>query len=358
VRTADFDYLLPKDLIAQVPAPQRDQSRLLKFQRPTGALEHRAFPDLVDYLAPEDVLVLNDSQVIPARLHGRCQRTQRVFEVFLCRENSRNDWWAMLRPGRRARTKTCIEIHDHQGEPTGTLASVTEINEEGHRRLRFSGPANIRDHLHELGEVPLPPYITRSATRSSSEDIERYQTVYAQHPGSVAAPTAGLHFTPELLQKIHQAGVIVCKVTLHVGIGTFASVKTKEISEHRMHSEHFSVSQATADTINSAKTDRRRIIAVGTTSLRVLESAVDHHTGALQPITSNTDIFIRPPHCFKIVDGLLTNFHLPCSTLLMLVSAFAAPGRSEGRSLMLSTYAEAVRQRYRFFSYGDAMLIL
>jgi len=363
MRTADFDFELPPELIAQTPAARRDASRLLVVDRTSGGLTHHQFPDLLNHLRNGDVLVLNDSRVIPARLRGSNARTGGRFEVLLLEENTTNDWWAMLRPGKRAPIGTQIRLHNHIGEPTDITAEVIALNDEGHRRLRFSGTGNILNALNQLGELPLPPYIERAAGATSATDLERYQTVFAQPPGSVAAPTAGLHFTPELLAHIHALGVQIAFVTLHVGLGTFAPVKADQLSNHIMHEERFEVSAATADLVNTAKHTGHRVIAVGTTSMRVLESAATSGTG-VSPVCSlisagpgRTRIFIHPPHTFKIVDALLTNFHLPRSTLLMLVSAFAAPGELRGRELTLRAYAEAVRKRYRFFSYGDAMFL-
>jgi S-adenosylmethionine:tRNA ribosyltransferase-isomerase len=366
MRTADFDFELPPELIAQTPAPQRDQSRLLVLHRQTRQLEHRRFRDLLDYLHPGDVLVLNNSRVIPARLRGVNAHTGGRFEMLLLEENSVNDWWVMLRPGKRARPGTQIAFHDLRGQPNELRAVVLEKNEEGHRRLRFSGLTDLTDALSMLGEVPLPPYITRPDEGQMELDRLRYQTVYAQPAGSVAAPTAGLHFTESLLHEIRARGVEVCFLTLHVGLGTFAPVKAESIASHTMHEERYEVSEETARIINLAKAAGSRIIAVGTTTVRVLEtlarsSFLSPQASPASPIaagTGKTRIFLYPPCEFKIVDVLLTNFHLPRSTLLMLISAFAAPNDMRGRELVLSAYAEAVRERYRFFSYGDAMLIL
>lgn len=355
MRTADFDYFLPPELIAQEPVPQRDQSRLLVFERATGAIAHQQFPQLLDHLREGDLLVLNNSKVIPARLRGCNRKTGGQFEILLVEENSRNDWWAMMRPGKRARIGTEIDLMDRQKQTSSVTAQVIEVNEEGHRRLQFSGTDDILSSLDRLGEIPLPPYIERSQPKT--EDLERYQTVYAQSAGSVAAPTAGLHFTPALLDAIARRGVAVCHVTLHVGLGTFAPVKADEITEHVMHTERFEVSEAAAQAINLAKQAGRRVIAVGTTSVRVLESVARNHNGKMASGSGKTNIFIYPPCEFRIVDALVTNFHLPCSTLLMLVSAFAAPGGLDGREKMLAAYQEAIRERYRFFSYGDAMFI-
>jgi S-adenosylmethionine:tRNA ribosyltransferase-isomerase len=424
VRIADFDFELPPDRIAQIPAPQRDHSRLLTLHRDTERVEHRRFPDLPDYLRPGDVLVLNDSRVIPARLRGENARTGGQFEILLLEQNEVNDWWAMLRPGRRARLETQIVLRDRQDNLSPVRATVLSQNAEGHRRLRFSGTQDISELLDVLGEVPLPPYIRRGASnpeerssvpapsshepavtrpsafaeatgdkpdtlshrmgegrgegrvwrfklpmhsRKRKEDLqepepcndrERYQTVYARPPGSVAAPTAGLHFTRELLDEIRARGVRVCFVTLHVGLGTFAPVKAEAVAGHRMHEERYELSRETADAIQGAKAAGGRIFAVGTTTLRVLESVAAANNGLLVAGAGRTRLFIYPPCDFKIVDALVTNFHLPRSTLLMLVSAFAAPNETRGREMILSAYATAIRERYRFFSYGDAMLLL
>jgi S-adenosylmethionine:tRNA ribosyltransferase-isomerase len=391
MRTADFDFELPPELIAQTPAAQRDASRLFVLHRNSGRFEHRTFRDLVDYVRPGDVLVLNDSRVIPARLHGVNAQTGGQFEMLLVEETGLNDWWAMLRPGKRAREGTRITLLDSEGMPGPVQAIVVEKNSEGHCRLRFEGVPNIRDVLDELGEVPLPPYIERNDAGDYTDDRERYQTVFARPPGSVAAPTAGLHFTELLLNTIRQRGVQVCFVTLHVGLGTFAPVKTESVAAHVIHEESYQLSDQTAETINRAKATGGRVVAVGTTTVRVLETIVGQpfqaagsgpfpaprfKSGSSQedpllvapgagsfaadpvaPGSGRTRIFIYPPFDFKIADALLTNFHLPRSTLLMLVSAFAAPGSTAGRERVLSAYGEAVRQRYRFFSYGDAMLI-
>lgn len=371
---SDFHYDLPPELIAQTPTPWRDGSRLLVLHRAGGRLEHRRFLDFPAYLRRGDLLVLNDSRVIPARLRGFKPHSGGELEVLLVEENAVNDWWAMLRPGKRVRAGTKIEfvrVPEGAGrgargmgrEARGTRsagdldATVVAKNAEGHCRLRFDGPADVRDVLDVFGEVPLPPYIERDGS-PSAEDRERYQTVFARPPGSVAAPTAGLHFTPELLARLTAMGVEVRFVTLHVGLGTFAPVKADRLEDHVMHEESFELSAETAVAVNAAKREGRRVIAVGTTSVRVLESAAAQSSASLDALRGRTRLFLHPPQTFRVVDSLLTNFHLPESTLLMLVSAFAAPGETRGRDLVLAAYAEAVRERYRFFSYGDAMLLL
>ena len=357
MRTADFHFELPPDLIAQQPAPRRDQSRLLVLHREQPCIEHRAFQAFSEYLHAGDVLVLNNSRVIPARIHGANPKTGGKFEFLLLEENRVNDWWAMVRPGKRARLGTRLQLLYAAGNATDFFAEVTELNEAGHRRLRFSGMDNVFDQLSTLGEIPLPPYIARPTVQAS--DRERYQTVYAAAAGSVAAPTAGLHFTPELLAGLQARGVILSFVTLHVGAGTFLPVKVENVLEHRMHAEKIEVGEATVAAINTARKSGRRVFAVGTTVARALETAARPNPQTLKVYRGKTDLFIFPPATFHVVDALLTNFHLPASTLLMLVSAFAAPGeKNRGRELVLAAYAEAIRERYRFFSYGDAMLIL
>ena len=360
--TTEFDFQLPDQLIAQRPAPNRDQSRLLILDRNSGQIAHRRFRDLTYCLHSGDVLVLNNSRVIPARLRGANCQTGGQFEILLLEEVSHNDWWAMLRPGKRARVGTQISIRNNRGEVTEIRAIVMETNQEGHRRIGFESSQNILDSLDTLGEVPLPPYINRANAREMESDRARYQTVFAESPGSIAAPTAGLHFTETLLERIQSQDVHVCFLTLHVGLGTFAPVKAERLSAHKMHEERFEIPESTARIVNEAKRSGRRVVAVGTTTLRVLESSTHEceHESSVPRIragSGRTRIFIYPPYDFKIVDGLLTNFHLPRSTLLMLVSAFAAPNETRGRNLILTAYAQAIEQRYRFFSYGDAMFI-
>lgn len=361
MHTADFDFELPPELVAQMPAPQRDVSRLLVLHRRSGKIEHRRFRDVLEFLRAGDMLVLNNSRVIPARLRGVNAKSGGRFDLLLLEENSVNDWWALLRPAKRAAVGTQILL-SRDGKPTEVHATVLDKNDEGHRRMLFSGNKNIVELLDSIGEIPLPPYIRRATAVPDSElarlDHDRYQTVFAQSAGSVAAPTAGLHFTESLLEEIRARGVEVRFVTLHVGLGTFAPVKTETLSAHTMHEERYELSEKTAGAINAAKDDGRRVIAVGTTTVRVLESVAAEHENKLVAGNGRTRIFIYPPRDFKIVDALLTNFHLPRSTLLMLVSAFATPGETGGRDTILAAYAEAVRERYRFFSYGDAMLLL
>ncbi len=358
LRPADFDYQLPPELIAQQPAAARDASRLLVLHRREARWEHRRLPDLLQHVAPGDALIFNDSRVIPARLWGNKAGSGGQIEMLLTEENAPNDWWALLRPGKRVRPGTEIHLTDTRGHATAHTAVVFEKNPDGHCRLQFSGPRNIFAALDDLGETPLPPYIERAPHHASAGDRERYQTVFAQTPGSVAAPTAGLHFTPALLAQLRDAGAHLGFVTLHVGLGTFAPMKAATLGEHVMHEERYDLPAATADLITRTHANGRRVFAIGTTTARVLESVAAQHHGALVPGPGRTRIFIHPPARFQIVDALFTNFHLPQSTLLMLVSAFAAPGELRGRDLILAAYAAAIRERYRFFSYGDAMLLL
>jgi S-adenosylmethionine:tRNA ribosyltransferase-isomerase len=364
MQTADFDFQLPPELIAQVPAPERDQSRLLVLHRAGGKIEHRRFPDLLDYLRSDDVLVLNNSRVIRARLRGTNLLTRGEFEILLLEEIEPNEWWTLMRPARRGRIGTEIRLHDESDQPSEVRAVVVDVNEFGHRRLRFEVPAGRDRSLVDLGEVPLPRYIQRARRLTPAgagpvcDDFARYQTVYARPPGSVAAPTAGLHFTEAILDRIRSRGIQVCFLTLHVGLATFAPVKTERIADHPMHEERFEVPEETALAVTDAARAGRRVVAVGTTTVRALESVAARNGGRLTPGPGRTRLFIHPPYDFKVVNVLLTNFHLPRSTLLMLVSAFAAPRETGGRGLVLAAYAEAIRERYRFFSYGDAMLLL
>lgn len=356
--TRDFHFDLPEDLIAQNPTERRDQSRMLVLNRKTGQIEHRQFCDLPQYLMSGDVLVLNDTRVIPARLRGEKTSGGGRVEVLLVEEITTNEWWVLLRPGKRVRPGVRISIKNPRGEPTGVEVTVVRKNPEGHCHLRFTGVSNILEELDSIGEIPLPPYISRTEDSPGGYDTERYQTVFADHNGSVAAPTAGLHFTKAMLDHIREQQVETCGVTLHIGLGTFAPVKTELVSDHPMHEEKFQLSDSSARRISQGKKNGNRIIAVGTTSLRVLESVAAANNGKLCEVSDKTRLFAYPPYRFQAVDALLTNFHLPQSTLLMLISAFAAPNETRGRDLVLSAYKEAIRERYRFFSYGDAMLIL
>jgi S-adenosylmethionine:tRNA ribosyltransferase-isomerase len=337
VLTQDFDYDLPAASIAQEPAP-RGESRLLVLDR-QGPERHSRVSDLPRLLRPGDLLVLNDTRVIPARLYGRSAGGGRM-EILLIEPVAEREWDALVKPGRRARPGAVIEITD------GLAAEVIDKDEDGRYRLRFTEP--IEPHLDRLGHIPLPPYIHRPDT---PEDRERYQTVFARQPGAVAAPTAGLHFTAELLEEIAAAGVEIARVTLHVGIGTFKPVSAERIEEHRMESERYEIGEETAGAIRRARAAGRRIVAVGTTVVRTLESAAQAGGGEVRAGGGATKLFITPGYSFQAVDVLLTNFHLPRSTLLMLVSAFA------GRERVLDAYEEAIREGYRFYSYGDAMLV-
>lgn len=347
----DFDYYLPEELIAQKPAEKRDESRLLVIHRDTGALEHKHFYDVVDYLNPGDCLVMNNSKVIPARLYGTKAETGAKIEFLLIKRIEGDVWETMVRPGRRMKEGDRV-IFNAEGQPRFE-AEVIGYGEDGTRHVRFEYDGVFMERLDELGSMPLPPYIERAA---ESEDKDRYQTVYAKNEGSVAAPTAGLHFTEEILEKARAKGVKLAFVTLHVGIGTFRPVKVETVEEHHMHFEEYEIDEENARIINEAKRAGGRIIAVGTTSTRTMESAAvkNSETGLYElPAGANsTDIFIYPGYSFKMVDGLITNFHLPKSTLLMLVSALY------DREKMIEAYNTAVAEKYRFFSYGDASFIL
>ncbi|MDA1273929.1 MAG: tRNA preQ1(34) S-adenosylmethionine ribosyltransferase-isomerase QueA [Verrucomicrobia bacterium] len=353
----DFHFDLPGELIAQHPAEYRDQSRLLVFDRKTTEIEHRHFSDLPQFLCAGDILVLNDSRVIPARLRGSKANSGARVEMLLVEEIATNDWWVMIRPGKRIRPGTRILLKNSAGLVSAITATVICKNREGHCRLRFDGVADVLTHLDTLGEVPLPPYIRRNKGTIETTDRERYQTVFATQSGSVAAPTAGLHFTSGLLASLRSRGVKVVTVTLHVGLGTFAPVKSELVSNHTMHEERFDLPEETARAVIEAKKSGNRVFAIGTTSTRVLESSAVN-SSELKATRGKTNLFVFPPYRFQVVDAMVTNFHLPESTLLMLVSAFAAPNETRGRELALSVYAEAIREGYRFFSYGDAMLIL
>ena len=345
LKTSDFYYDLPKDRIAQHPTERRDHSRLMVLDRATGKIEDRHFYDILSYLRAGDVLVINDSKVIPARLYGYVQdRPEAKIELLLLRQRELDLWECLVKPGKRARVGARFVFGE--GMLRGT---VTDIVQEGNRLIRFdydrAAHENIYAVLHEIGLMPLPPYITERLA-----DSDRYQTVYAREEGSVAAPTAGLHFTPELLQKVRDMGVAVAPVMLHVGLGTFRPVKADRVSEHVMHTEFFSVPKTSADLINARRAAGGRVVAVGTTSCRTLESVADEN-GLIRPLSGDTGIFIYPGYRFRAVDALITNFHLPESTLLMLVSAFY------DREAILAAYRHAVETGYRFFSFGDAMFI-
>ncbi len=341
MKTHDFYYDLPKERIAQTPVEPRDHSRLLVMDRFTGEMEHRHFYDIVDYLRPGDLLVINDSRVLPARLYGYKEDTGAHMELLLLEQKENMVWECLAKPGKKA--KPGVKLIFGDGLLTG---EVVDVKEDGNRMVKFTCDGNFYSVLDQIGQMPLPPYITEKL-----QDKERYQTVYSKELGSAAAPTAGLHFTPELMDKIRAMGVDFASVTLHVGLGTFRPVKAQEVAEHKMHSEHCLLPKETAEKILKTKANGGRVIAVGTTSCRTLES-VATFTGQIQPWEGYTDIFIYPGYEFKVLDGLITNFHLPESTLIMLVSAFA------GREHILHAYEEAVKLEYRFFSFGDACLFL
>ena len=348
----DFYYELPQELIAQDPLEDRSSSRLLVMQRESGALTHTQFCQIPDYLQSGDCLLLNNTKVIPARLFGEREGTQGKVEILLLRQRQKDVWETLVKPGKKAKPGTRILFGG------GILVGeVLDVVEDGNRRIRFSYEGIFEEILDRLGQMPLPPYITHQL-----KDKNRYQTVYAKYDGSAAAPTAGLHFTPELLEEVQKKGVTVAEVTLHVGLGTFRPVKAKTVQEHHMHAEYYQMDEAAAEAINETKRRGGRVICVGTTSCRTLESVAmrliqeegDEAAGSgryVKACSGWTDIFIYPGYQFRVMDGLITNFHLPESTLLMLVSAFAGQGQ------VMEAYQEAVRERYRFFSFGDAMLI-
>ena len=336
----DYDYDLPEELIAQDPLEDRSSSRLMVLDRQTGDVEHRHFTDILEYLHPGDCLVINNTKVIPARLFGVKEDTQAKIEVLLLKRKENDIWETLVKPGKKPTPGTKLVFGD------GLLtAEVVDVVEEGNRLIQFHYDGIFEEILDQLGQMPLPPYITHQL-----KDKNRYQTVYAKYDGSAAAPTAGLHFTKELLQKVKDMGVDIAEVTLHVGLGTFRPVKVENVLDHHMHSEFYMVSQEAADKINRAKESGHRVIAVGTTSTRTLEAAADEN-GRLHETSGWTEIFIYPGYQFKVIDALITNFHLPQSTLVMLVSALA------GREHVLHAYEIAVKEKYRFFSFGDAMLI-
>ena len=340
MNVSDFYYDLPEELIAQTPIEKRDESRLMVLNRANQTIEHKTFKDIIDYLEPGDCLVRNNTKVIPARLYGK-KATGAKIEFLLLNRIEGDIWECIVRPGHKLKPGTEVEFGD------GILkAKVLDVMEGGTRKVEFKYEGIFNEILDKIGLMPLPPYI-----HESLKDNDRYQTVYAKYEGSAAAPTAGLHFTPELFEKIKAKGIDVANVTLHVGIGTFRPVKVENVEEHHMHSEHFYIKQEDADKINKAKKNCKRVIAVGTTSCRVLETIADEN-GMVKPTEGDTQIFIYPGYKYKCLDGLVTNFHLPESTLIMLVSALA------GRDYIMKAYNEAVKERYRFFSFGDAMLIL
>lgn len=340
MKTSDFYYDLPEELIAQDPLEDRSSSRLLVLDKKTGEREHRVFKDIIEYLKPGDCLVINDTKVIPARLIGERVGTGAKIEVLLLKRKENDVWETLVKPGRKM--KVGAQVSFGNGLLTG---EVIDVVEEGNRLIQFHYEGIFEEVLDQLGQMPLPPYITHQL-----QDRNRYNTVYATHEGSAAAPTAGLHFTPELLEEIQKKGVEIARVTLHVGLGTFRPVKVEEVTEHHMHSEFYQIEEEAAEKINRAKDNGGRVICVGTTSCRTIESAADEN-GHLKACSGWTEIFIYPGYRFKALDCLITNFHLPESTLIMLVSALA------GREHVLAAYEEAVKERYRFFSFGDAMFI-
>ena len=338
---ADFDYELPQELIAQHPNDKRDEARLMILNRKTKTIEHKIFKDIIDYLNPGDCLVINNTKVLPARLYGTKTDTGIQVEFLLLKRIEKDIWEVMVRPGRRLKKGAEVVFGD------GILKGIVlETMDNGNRKVQFEYEGIFNEILDKIGLMPLPPYI-----KESLKDKDRYQTVYAKYEGSAAAPTAGLHFTEELLEKIKAKGVEIANVTLHVGIGTFRPVKVENIEEHEMHSEHFYIKQEDVDKINTAKKNGKRVIAIGTTSCRVLETISSEETGLVKATEGDTSIFIYPGYKFKCIDGLITNFHLPESTLLMLVSALA------GKDFIMKAYNEAVKQEYKFFSFGDAMFI-
>lgn len=340
MKTSDFYYDLPEELIAQDPLEDRSASRLMHLDRETGEVSHGHFRDILTYLKAGDCLVINDTKVIPARLYGHKEGTDALIEILLLKRRENDIWETLVRPGKKCRPGAVINFGD------GILKGrVLEVVDDGNRLIQFEYEGIFEEILDRLGEMPLPPYITHKL-----KDKNRYQTVYAKHEGSAAAPTAGLHFTEELLREVQERGVNIAHVTLHVGLGTFRPVKVEDVTRHHMHSEFYVIEESQAELINSTKKSGGRIIAVGTTSCRTLESAAEEN-GTLKSGSGWTDIFIYPGYRFKIMDGLITNFHLPESTLIMLVSAFA------GKEHVLKAYEEAVKERYRFFSFGDAMFI-
>ncbi|GAA0354868.1 tRNA preQ1(34) S-adenosylmethionine ribosyltransferase-isomerase QueA [Bacillus horti] len=342
MKVEDFDFDLPEELIAQTPLLYRAESRLMTIDHSSGQIEHQTFYDLLHILQAGDTLVLNNTRVIPARLFGVKLDTGAKVEVLLLKQEEKDVWEALVKPAKRIKVGTVIQFGDGQ-----LLAECLAELPDGGRKIQFRYEGIFNEHLDRLGQMPLPPYI-----REQLEDRERYQTVYAKHEGSAAAPTAGLHFTEEILTKLQEKGVEIVYVTLHVGLGTFRPVQAETVTEHVMHAEYYQLSDQAAQVLQKAKLEKRRVIAVGTTSARTLETIARDNQGVFVAASGWTDIFIYPGYSFQAIDGLLTNFHLPKSTLVMLVSALA------GKDLIMEAYKEAVQQRYRFFSFGDAMLIL
>lgn len=341
MKTQDFYYDLPEELIAQDPLEDRSSSRLMVLDKETGEIKHHVFKEIIEYLEEGDCLVINDTKVIPARLIGEKEGTGAKIELLLLKRKQDDIWETLVKPGKKAKIGTRISFGD------GLLVGeIVDIVEEGNRLIKFYYTGIFEEVLDKLGQMPLPPYITHQL-----EDKNRYQTVYATHAGSAAAPTAGLHFTPELLKQIEEKGVKIARVTLHVGLGTFRPVKVEDVTKHHMHSEFYMISKEAADTINETKKAGKRVISVGTTSTRTLESVADEN-GFVKETSGWTEIFIYPGYQFKCIDCLITNFHLPESTLLMLVSALA------GKEKVMKAYEEAVKERYRFFSFGDAMFLM
>ena len=342
MKTSDFYFDLPQELIAQDPLEDRSSSRLLVLGKETGNIEHKHFYDILEYLREGDCLVLNNTKVIPARLYGVREGTGAMIEILLLKRKGNNVWETLVKPGKKAKPGTKIIFGD------GLLVGeVLEIAEEGNRLIQFIYEGVFEEILDQLGQMPLPPYITHEL-----KDKNRYQTVYAKYEGSAAAPTAGLHFTPQLLEKVKEKGVEIAEVTLHVGLGTFRPVKVEDVTQHHMHSEFYEVTEEAASIIKNTKARGGRVICVGTTSCRTIESVAARFDGDIKACSGWTEIFIYPGYRFRLLDGLITNFHLPESTLLMLVSALA------GREHVLAAYEEAVKEKYRFFSFGDAMLII
>jgi len=340
IKVSDFDYFLPEELIAQTPLKDRPSSRLLILDKITGEIKHGEFRDILDYLTPGDCLVLNDTKVLPARLHGVRKDTGSAVEFLLLSQKDGDNWEVIVKPGKKCKEGKTISFGDGR-----LLAEITDVLDNGNRIVHFSYNGIFNEVLDALGEMPLPPYI-----HEKLKDRDRYQTVYARHDGSAAAPTAGLHFNEEFLEEIKSKGIKLAFVTLHVGLGTFRPVKAEKVSEHVMHEESYMITEETADIINETKKQGKKVVCVGTTSTRVLESVADEN-GFVSPCSGSTGIFIYPGYKFKCLDSLITNFHLPKSTLVMLVSALA------GRENVLSAYNEAVSEKYRFFSFGDAMFI-